>query len=100
MCRWKNMRKLNMFMVEIDDLTPLEAISHGGVVVSGIPTFPTHKAHCHHVLIHMAAVFHDFSRRGFTEGMAGQISVRDPEFENYIWMNQSSWETFWSDDCW
>ncbi|KAB8290144.1 hypothetical protein EYC80_011014 [Monilinia laxa] len=70
-----------------EDLTPLEAISHGGVVMSGIPIFPTHAAHRRHILIHMAAVFRDFSRRGFTEGMAGHISVRDPEFETYIWMN-------------
>lgn len=39
------------------------------------------------VLIHTAAVFRDFARKGFTEGMSGHISVRDPEFENYIWMN-------------
>jgi ribulose-5-phosphate 4-epimerase/fuculose-1-phosphate aldolase len=35
----------------------------------------------------MAAVFRDFARKGFTEGMSGHISVRDPEFPNYIWMN-------------
>jgi ribulose-5-phosphate 4-epimerase/fuculose-1-phosphate aldolase len=35
----------------------------------------------------MAAVFRDFSRKGFTEGMSGHISVRDPEFPHYIWMN-------------
>jgi ribulose-5-phosphate 4-epimerase/fuculose-1-phosphate aldolase len=38
-------------------------------------------------LIHTAAVFRDFSRKGFTEGQSGHISVRDPEFEHYIWMN-------------
>lgn len=35
----------------------------------------------------MAAVFRDFARKGFTEGMSGHISVRDPEFPNAIWMN-------------
>jgi ribulose-5-phosphate 4-epimerase/fuculose-1-phosphate aldolase len=39
------------------------------------------------MLIHTAAVFRDFSRKGFTEGQSGHISVRDPEFEHYIWMN-------------
>jgi ribulose-5-phosphate 4-epimerase/fuculose-1-phosphate aldolase len=54
---------------------------------SGIPTFSSHVEHRHHILIHTAAVFRDFSRKGFTEGMSGHISVRDPEYENYIWMN-------------
>jgi hypothetical protein len=53
----------------------------------GIPTFPSHSLHRQHILIHTAAVFRDFARRGFTEGMSGHISVRDPEFPSYIWMN-------------
>ncbi|KAH8599306.1 class II aldolase/adducin N-terminal [Bisporella sp. PMI_857] len=69
-----------------EDKTPLEAISHG-VVLAGIPTFTTHAEHRRHILIHTAATFRDFARKGFTEGMSGHISVRDPEFENYIWMN-------------
>ena len=56
-------------------------------VVTGIPTFNSHEEHRRHILIHIAAVFRDFSRKGFTEGMSGHISVRDPEFEDYIWMN-------------
>ncbi|KAF4629981.1 hypothetical protein G7Y89_g8162 [Cudoniella acicularis] len=83
--------------------TPLEAISHGPLIhtaqvvitsstpaktkTSGIPTFSTHEEHRRHILIHTAAVFRDFSRKGFTEGMSGHISVRDPEFPHYIWMN-------------
>ncbi|TVY83807.1 Meiotically up-regulated protein [Lachnellula suecica] len=55
--------------------------------ITGIPTFSSHEEHRKHILIHTAAVFRDFSRKGFTEGMSGHISVRDPEFENYIWMN-------------
>lgn len=35
----------------------------------------------------MAAVFRNWARCGFTEGISGHISVRDPEFPNYIWMN-------------
>ncbi|KAI9739395.1 MAG: hypothetical protein M1818_005083 [Claussenomyces sp. TS43310] len=35
----------------------------------------------------MAAIFRNFARSGFTEGMSGHISIRDPEFEHYIWMN-------------
>ncbi|PQE24496.1 L-fuculose-phosphate aldolase protein [Rutstroemia sp. NJR-2017a WRK4] len=67
--------------------TPLEAISHGGMVMPGIPTFTSHTLHRQHILIHTAAIFRDFARRGFTEGMSGHISVRDPEFPSYIWMN-------------
>ncbi|TVY91279.1 Meiotically up-regulated protein, partial [Lachnellula willkommii] len=70
-----------------EDKTPLEAISQGPLIHPGIPTFSSHAEHRKHVLIHTAAVFRDFSRKGFTEGMSGHISVRDPEFENYIWMN-------------
>lgn len=35
----------------------------------------------------MAAVFRNWARVGFTEGISGHISVRDPEFANCIWMN-------------
>ncbi|KAH6712984.1 class II aldolase/adducin N-terminal [Leptodontidium sp. MPI-SDFR-AT-0119] len=70
-----------------EDKTPLEAISHGGLIAPGIPTFETPAEERKHILIHTAAVFRDFSRKGFTEGMSGHISVRDPEFEDYIWMN-------------
>ncbi|TVY23233.1 Meiotically up-regulated protein [Lachnellula hyalina] len=70
-----------------EDKSPLEAISQGPMIHPGIPTFSSHAEHRKHILIHTAAVFRDFSRKGFTEGMSGHISVRDPEFENYIWMN-------------
>jgi len=70
-----------------EGLTPLEAISHGPVVAQGIPTFSSFAEHRRHILIHTAAVFRDFSRKGFTEGTSGHISVRDPEFPEYIWMN-------------
>jgi len=70
-----------------EDKTPLEAISHGPLIHPGIPTFASHAEHRRHILIHTAAVFRDFSRKGFTEGMSGHISVRDPEFPHYIWMN-------------
>jgi hypothetical protein len=68
-----------------EDKTPLEAISHGPLIhpgtslkivffrnltqISGIPTFASHAEHRRHILIHTAAVFRDFSRKGFTEGM-------------------------------
>ncbi|KAI5863365.1 arad-like aldolase/epimerase [Durotheca rogersii] len=66
--------------------TPLEAISHG-IVMPGIPTFPTYTAHRRHVLVHMSAIFRFFARSGFTEGQSGHISVRDPEYGGLMWMN-------------
>lgn len=50
--------------------TPLEAISHG-MVMPGIPTFPTYTAHRRHILVHMSATFRFFARCGFTEGQSG-----------------------------
>ncbi|KAI2465697.1 arad-like aldolase/epimerase [Annulohypoxylon bovei var. microspora] len=73
-------------VVEGKELTPLEAISHG-MVMPGIPTFPTYTSHRRHILVHMAATFRVFARSGFTEGMSGHISVRDPEFNGFMWMN-------------
>ncbi|KAI0025697.1 arad-like aldolase/epimerase [Xylariomycetidae sp. FL0641] len=66
--------------------TPLEAISHG-MVMPGIPTFPSHAAERRHMLTHMAATFRFFARSGFTEGQSGHISVRDPEHAGLMWMN-------------
>ncbi|KAK6193343.1 hypothetical protein LQW54_012550 [Pestalotiopsis sp. IQ-011] len=68
------------------DKTPLEAISHG-TALPGIPTFPSYAEERKHVLTHMAATFRVMSRMGFTEGMSGHISVRDPEHEHLMWMN-------------
>ena len=68
------------------DPTPLEAISHGDVM-PGIPTFPDFASHRRHVLTHAAAVFRTWARTGCAEGQSGHISVRDPEFPGYMWMN-------------
>jgi ribulose-5-phosphate 4-epimerase/fuculose-1-phosphate aldolase len=35
----------------------------------------------------MAAVFRNWARVGFVEGISGHISVRDPEYPEYMWMN-------------
>ncbi|KAJ3561345.1 hypothetical protein NPX13_g8985 [Xylaria arbuscula] len=69
-----------------EEQTPLEAISHG-MVMPGIPSFPTFGAERRHMLTHMAATFRFFARSGFTEGQSGHISVRDPEHPGLMWMN-------------
>ncbi|KAL3436895.1 class II aldolase/adducin N-terminal [Aspergillus tetrazonus] len=39
---------------------------------------------------HLAAAFRVFADRGFDEGVAGHISVRDPIFTNHFWINPLS----------
>jgi hypothetical protein len=53
----------------------------------GIPTFSTFDEHRRHIALNMAAVFRNWARVGFTEGISGHISVRDPEFPHLMWMN-------------
>ncbi|KAF2864484.1 putative aldolase [Piedraia hortae CBS 480.64] len=66
--------------------TPLELISQG-TPLPGIPHFPTFSAHRSWMLRHMALAFRVFARKGYTEGMAGHISVRDPEWPHTFWTN-------------
>ncbi|KAK2773818.1 aldolase [Colletotrichum kahawae] len=66
--------------------TALEALSQG-TPLSGIPTFPSFHEHRTHIFEHMAATFRIFARKGFNEGMAGHISVRDPENLHTFWTN-------------
>lgn len=54
---------------------------------AGIPTFVSFREHRQHIVLHMAAVFRSWARSGFTEGISGHISVRDPEFGELMWMN-------------
>lgn len=53
----------------------------------GPPSFPTYNEERKHIVVHMAAAFRNWARVGFTEGISGHMSMRDPEHSNYIWMN-------------
>ncbi|KAK4890904.1 hypothetical protein LTR27_010477 [Elasticomyces elasticus] len=66
--------------------TPLELISQG-VCLPGIPQFPTFGQHRQWMLEKMALSFRVFARKGYTAGLAGHISVRDPEWPHTFWMN-------------
>ncbi|KAL6850714.1 hypothetical protein ACO1O0_007839 [Amphichorda felina] len=66
--------------------TALEALSQG-MTLEGIPKFPSFHEHRTHILEHMAGAFRIFARNGYTEGMAGHISVRDPENIHTFWTN-------------
>ncbi|KAK4959772.1 hypothetical protein LTR10_002659 [Elasticomyces elasticus] len=66
--------------------TPLELLSQG-VCLPGIPQFPTFGQHRQWMLEKMALSFRVFARKGYTAGLAGHISVRDPEWPHTFWMN-------------
>ncbi|KAH7344248.1 class II aldolase/adducin N-terminal [Pyrenochaeta sp. MPI-SDFR-AT-0127] len=66
--------------------TPLQAISQG-VTLPSIPVFSSYDKHRAWLLTHMAGAFRVFARKGFTEGMSGHISIRDPEHPHTFWTN-------------
>ena len=68
------------------ELTPIQAMSHGPTI-AGIPSFKTLEDKRQWQLEHMAGAFRVFSRHGYTEGMSGHISVRDPIHTEAFWMN-------------
>ena len=72
---------------ELVNKTPLQAMSHGDVVLAGIPKFVDFASHRKWQLEHMAAAFRHWHREGYVEGMSGHISVRDPELPNAFWTN-------------
>jgi Class II Aldolase and Adducin N-terminal domain len=41
----------------------------------------------------LAAGFRLFGKFGFSEGVAGHITVRDPEHPDYFWVNHSGWHS-------
>lgn len=69
-----------------NDPTPIQAMSHGPTI-SGLPSFKTLEDKRQWQLEHMAGAFRVFARHGYTEGMSGHISVRDPIQEDAFWMN-------------
>lgn len=70
--------KANGHRIEKKEKTPLEMISQG-VCLPGIPRHPSFAEHRQWMLEKMALAFRVFARKGYTEGMSGHISVRDPE---------------------
>jgi ribulose-5-phosphate 4-epimerase/fuculose-1-phosphate aldolase len=72
--------------VKEKEKTALQAISQG-VCLPGIPLFSAYDKHRAWMLSHMSAAFRIFARKGFTEGMSGHISVRDPEHAHTFWTN-------------
>ncbi len=52
-----------------------------------IPTFESVEDERCHRQQRLAAAFRLFARYGFDEGLAGHITVRDPEFSDHFWVN-------------
>ena len=72
----------------MEDKTPLAAISHGDVMLAGVPKFDSFAAQRQWQLEHMAAAFRHWAREGYVEGISGHISVRDPETHDVFWTNR------------
>lgn len=51
------------------------------------PTFETVEDERRHVKERLAAGFRLFARFGFSEGVAGHITARDPELTDHFWVN-------------
>ncbi len=52
-----------------------------------IPKFETVEAERKHRKIRLAAALRVFGKFGFSEGVAGHITVRDPEYLDHFWVN-------------
>jgi ribulose-5-phosphate 4-epimerase/fuculose-1-phosphate aldolase len=57
------------------------------VGLDGPPTFDTVEEERHYRKTHLAGALRVFGRFGFSEGVAGHITVRDPEFPDLFWVN-------------
>ena len=55
--------------------------------LDGIPTFATVEEEREHRKQKLAGALRIFGRFGFGEGVAGHITVRDPEFPDHFWVN-------------
>lgn len=65
----------------------VSAVSTGGYEFAGVPKFDDLYKKRQWQLEHMAGAFRVFARKGFTEGTAGHISVRDPVDPKTFWIN-------------
>ncbi|KAM0418923.1 hypothetical protein ACHAPT_012188 [Fusarium lateritium] len=71
----------------IETEKPQQSFAMGGYALPRIPKFDDPYKKRQWQLEHMAAAFRVFARKGYTEGTAGHISVRDPVQPNTFWIN-------------
>jgi ribulose-5-phosphate 4-epimerase/fuculose-1-phosphate aldolase len=62
-------------------------LSPKDVGLEGPPTFTTVEEERAHRKAKLAGALRVFGRLGFGEGVAGHITVRDPEFPDHFWVN-------------
>ncbi|KAG9585116.1 class II aldolase, partial [Aureobasidium melanogenum] len=65
----------------------LRLLASGGIPCDGIATLEDIHRKRKWMLEHMAGAFRVFARKGFTEGTAGHISIRDPVQPDTFWIN-------------
>lgn len=51
------------------------------------PKFDSHEAHRHYLKKTLAGAYRIFGKFGFSEGVAGHITCRDPEYTDCFWVN-------------
>ncbi|SMR58559.1 unnamed protein product [Zymoseptoria tritici ST99CH_1E4] len=68
-------------------LSPLEAMGHRGLAVDAIPKSESYATQRQWTLEYLAGACRVFGREGYAKGIAGHISVRDPEFHDRFWIN-------------
>ena len=68
-------------MIDGIELTPKT------VGLDGIPTFDNVEDERHYRKSHLAGALRIFGKFGFGEGVAGHITVRDPEYPDCFWVN-------------
>jgi len=67
-----------------------KTISGKKLKIRSYPTFETLEEEQLYRKQHLAAAFRIFADRGFDEGVAGHISVRDPILTDHFWLNPLS----------
>jgi ribulose-5-phosphate 4-epimerase/fuculose-1-phosphate aldolase len=73
--------------VALDPAAEPEAATTPGAWRPGPPVFATVEEERQHRKRELAVAFRVFGRFGFSEGVAGHITARDPEFPDQFWVN-------------
>ncbi|KZM22371.1 hypothetical protein ST47_g6474 [Ascochyta rabiei] len=83
--------------VNHNDHVDNQSVTAMGLTTSGTrlkirkyPTFSSLEEERVYRKQHLAAAYRIFAKRGFDEGVAGHISVRDPILEDHFWLNPLS----------
>lgn len=69
------------------DVTQRDTTSKRHVVMPAPPTFDSFEAERRHRQERLAGALRIFGRLGFSEGVAGHITARDPEHLDHFWVN-------------